>query len=533
VANIGDYEQTYAEFDWETPERFNFGRDVVDRWAAQDRPAMIWLGTNGEERRLDFAQFSVLSNRFANAAREMGIARSDRVMVLLGKVPEWHAILTGLLKVGAIAIPCAPQLRASDLKFRAEHSGSVAMISGPEGIDEVEKIRGDVPGLHHFISLGEESDGWDSYEALMDAASDDFTAEDTAADEGAFILYTSGTTKHPKGVLHTHGYTHAKWMQAKYWLDLHEGDRLWCTSGTGWAKSIWNVFLGPWSQGTEIFFHEGGFDPAERLELMERYDITVLCQAPTEYRLLAKTPELERANLSSIRHAVSAGEPLNAPVIERWKELHGLTIYDGYGQTENTLLVGNYPGLDVRPGSMGKPSPGCDVKILDMEGNECPPDEPGDIALAGRIPALFKEYWEQPDETKAVFRNGYYLTGDRAYRDTDGYLWFVGRSDDVILSAGYRIGPFEIESILIEHPAVVESAVVPVPDEDRGSIVKAYIVVGQDYEPSDKLAKEIQDYCKSNTAPYKYPRRIEFIGDLPKTTSGKIRRVELRQRENS
>ena len=532
MANIGDYEQTYAGFDWETPERFNFGRDVVDHWSAQDRPAMIWLGTSGEERRLDFAQFSVLSNRFASAAREMGIRRGERVMVLLGKVPEWHAILTGLLKLGAVAIPCAPQLRAGDLKFRAEHSGSVAIISGPEGIEAVEKMRKDVPGLYHFISLGGERDGWESYEALMEAASDDFTAADTAADEGAFILYTSGTTKHPKGVLHTHGYTHAKWMQAKYWLDLQEGDRLWCTSGTGWAKSIWNVFLGPWSQGTEIFFHEGVFDPAERLELIERYHITVLCQAPTEYRLLAKTPELERANLSSIRHAVSAGEPLNPAVIERWKELHDLTIYDGYGQTENTLLVANYPGLEVRPGSMGKPSPGCNVKIVDMEGNECPPDEPGDIALAKRIPALFKEYWEQPDETEAVFRNGSYLTGDRAYRDSDGYLWFVGRSDDVILSAGYRIGPFEVESILIEHPAVVESAVVPVPDEDRGSVVKAFIVVGNDYEPSEGLAKEIQDYCKANTAPYKYPRRIEFIGELPKTTSGKIRRVELRQREN-
>jgi acyl-coenzyme A synthetase/AMP-(fatty) acid ligase len=529
VANIGDYERTYAAFDWETPERFNFGRDVVDRWAAQDRAAMVWLGTSGEERRLDFAQFSVLSNRFANAAREMSVGHGDRVMVLLGKVPEWHVILTGLLKLGAIAVPCAPQLRAGDLKFRAGHSGSVAMISGPEGIEAVERIREDVPGLEHFISLGEEHDGWESYETLMEGASEDFTAEDTAADEGAFILYTSGTTKHPKGALHTHGYTHAAWMQARYWLDLREGDRLWCTSGTGWAKSIWNVFLGPWSQGTEIFFHEGGFDPAERLDLMERYDISVLCQAPTEYRLLAKTPELERANLASIRHAVSAGEPLNPAVIERWKELHGLTIYDGYGQTENTLLVGNYPGLEVRLGSMGKPSPGCDMKIIDHQGNECPPNEPGDIALFGRIPALFTEYWEQPDATETVFRDGHYLTGDRAYRDADSHLWFVGRSDDVILSAGYRIGPFEVESILIEHPAVVESAVVPLPDEDRGSVVKAYIVVGEDYEPSEDLAQEIQDYCKESTAPYKCPRSIEFIDDLPKTTSGKIRRVELRQ----
>ncbi|MDQ5829118.1 MAG: AMP-binding protein [Actinomycetota bacterium] len=531
MANIGDYATTYAQFDWETPGRFNFGRDVVDKWAQEHRPAMIWLGAGGEERRLGFDDFSQLSNKFANVCSTLGVGRGDRVMVLLGKVPEWHAILTGLLKLGAIAIPCAPQLRSGDLKFRAEHSGSTMIVSGPKGIGEVEKMREDVPNLRHFVSVGEENEGWDSYEELMDGASGEFTAEDTASDEGAFILYTSGTTKNPKGVMHTHGYTHAKRMQAYYWLDLQDGDLLWCTSGTGWAKSIWNVFLGPWSCGTEIFFHEGGFDPAERLDLMQRHGVTVLCQAPTEYRLLAKTPELEQADLSKIRHAVSAGEPLNPPVIERWKELHDITIYDGYGQTENTLLAGNFPGLEVRPGSMGKPSPGCDVRVIDAEGNECEADEPGDIALAGRIPCLFKEYWNQPEETGAVFRHGYYLTGDRAYRDEDGYLWFVGRSDDVILSAGYRIGPFEVESVLIEHPAVVESAVVPAPDEDRGNIVKAYVVVGKGYEPSDELAREIQEFCKGQTAPYKYPRQIEFIAELPKTTSGKIRRVELRQRE--
>ena len=532
MANIGDYDSTYADFQWETPERFNFGRDVIDGWP-EDRPAMIWLGVDGEERRLTFGDFSRLSNRFANAARELGVSRGDRVMVLLGKVPEWHAILTGLLKLGAISIPCAPQLRSSDLKFRAEHSGSAMIVASSESVGEAEKMRGgaELPNLRHFVSVGEENESWETFEKLMEDAPEDFEAEDTASDEGAFILYTSGTTKHPKGVLHTHGYTHAKRMQARYWLDLQEGDRLWCTSGTGWAKSIWNVYLGPWSLGTEIFFHEGGFDPAERLDLIQTHDITVLCQAPTEYRLLAKSPELEAADLSKLRHAVSAGEPLNPPVIERWKEIHGVTIYDGYGQTENTLLVGNFPGLEVRPGSMGKPSPGCDVKVIDMDGDECPPDEPGDIALSGRIPCLFKEYWEQPDETEGVFRDGYYLTGDRAYRDEDGYLWFVGRSDDVILSAGYRIGPFEVESILIEHPAVVESAVVPSPDEDRGSVVKAYVVLGKDYEPSDELAREIQDFCKGATAPYKYPRRIEFIPELPKTTSGKIRRVELRQRE--
>ena len=531
MANIGDYARTRASFDWETPEKFNFGRDVVDRWAEEDRPAMLWLGTGGEERHLTFGDFSRLSNRFANAARELGVRKGDRVMVLLGKVPEWHAVLTGLLKLGAVAIPCAPQLRAGDLEYRANHSEAVMLVSSPECVEEVEKMRSSAPALRHLVLLGERREGWESFEKLTDAASGEFAAEDTASDDPAFMLYTSGTTKHPKGVLHTHGYTHAKRMQSRYWLDLQEGDRLWCTSGTGWAKSIWNVILGPWSWGTEVFFHEGAFDPPERIELLQRYDITVLCQAPTEYRLLAKTKELETADLSKIRHAVSAGEPLNPAVIERWRELHGITIYDGYGQTENTLIVGNFPGVEVRPGSMGLSSPGCDVRVIDEEGNECAPGEPGDIALAGRIPVLFKEYWKQPEETAVVFRGGYYITGDRAYRDEDGYLWFVGRSDDVILSAGYRIGPFEVESTLIEHPAVVESGVVASPDEDRGSVVKAYLVLGAGHEPSDELARDIQEFCKRQSAPYKYPRKIEFVSELPKTASGKIRRVELRQRE--
>ena len=534
MANIGDYETTYAQFEWAVPERFNFGRDVVDRWAEEDRSAMIWLGANGEERRFTFGDFSRLSNKFANVARELGIQRGDRVLVLMGKVPEWHVVLTALLKLGAIAIPSAAQLRANDLKFRAEHSGSVAIISGPEGIEQTDAMREDVPDLQHFVALGgEEHEGWESYERLMEDASESFTAEDTASDEGAFILYTSGTTKHPKGALHTHGYTHAKRMQAYYWLDLQEGDRLWCTAATGWAKNIWNVLLGPWSLGNELFVHEGAFDAAERLDLIGRYGITVLCQAPTEYRVLANAPELESADLSPVRHALSAGEPLNAPVIERWRDLHGITIYDGYGQTENTLLAGNFPGLEIRPGSMGKPAPGCDVRIIDEDGNELPPGELGDIALWGDNPALMKEYWEQPDETEDVFRNGYYLTGDRASRDEDGYIWFEGRSDDVILSAGYRIGPFEVEDALIGHPAVAESAVVAKPDEERGNIVKAYVVLTADYEPSEELVEEIQDHTKDVTAPYKYPREIEFIDALPKTASGKIRRVELRQRETA
>ena len=530
MANIGDYETTYANFEWEMPERFNFGRDVVDEWE-EDRPAMVWLGADGDEQRLTFGDFSRLSNKFANVLKEMGIERGDRVMVLMGKVPEWHVVLTALLKLGAIAVPSAAMLRANDLQFRAEHSGSVAMISGPEGVEEVDAMREEAPDLRHFITLGGEREGWESYERLMEDAPEDFTAEDTAPDEDAFILYTSGTTGHPKGALMTHGYTYAKRMQARYWLDLQEGDRVWCTAATGWAKNIWNVVVGPWSLGNEIFVHEGAFDPAERLDLIERYGITVLCQAPTEYRVLANAPELESADLSSIRHAVSAGEPLNAAVIERFEELHGITIYDGYGQTENTLLVANFPGVEVKPGSMGKPTPGCDVRIIDEDGNELAPGEQGDIALSADNPGLMKGYWQQPEETEEVMRNGYYLTEDRGSRDEDGYIWFEGRSDDVIISSGYRIGPFEVEEAIIGHPAVAESAAVGKPDEERGEIVKAYAVLTGGYEPSEELIEEIQEHAKSVTAPYKYPREIEFIDALPKTDSGKIRRVELRERD--
>jgi acyl-coenzyme A synthetase/AMP-(fatty) acid ligase len=530
MPNIGGYEETRASFVWETPERFNFGRDVIDRQPA-DRPATIWLGMAGTERRLTFGDLSEASNRFANAARELGVRRGDRVLVIAGKRPEWHIMLIGLLKLGAVAIPCAEQLRAKDLRYRAGHSRATAVISSAACMGEVDAIRDELDDLRIFISLDEERAGWESYREVTSRASGEFSAEDTEASDGALMLYTSGTTSNPKGVWHTHGYTHAKRVQAYYWLDLQERDRLWCTSGTGWAKSIWNVFLGPWSLGTEIFVHEGGFDPAERLRLIERYGITVLCQAPTEYRLLANSPELESADLSSIRHAVSAGEPLNAAVVERFRELHGLTVYDGYGQTENTLLVGNFPGMHVKPGSMGKPLPGCEVKIIDENGEECPPNEPGDIALHSNIPAMFEEYYEQPDATEATRRGEFYVTGDRAVRDEDDYLWFMSRADDVILSAGYRIGPFEVESALIEHSAVVESAAVASPEADRGSVVKAFVVLASGYEGSEELVKELQEHCKRVTAPYKYPRRVEFMDELPKTASGKIRRVELRERE--
>jgi len=354
---------------------------------------------------------------------------------------------------------------------------------------------------------------------------------DTRSDEPAFILYTSGTTREPKGVTHTHGYTFAKRMQAEHWLDARPGDLVWCTAATGWAKSIWNVLLGPWSCGAEIVLHEGGFDPKERFELLQRLQVNVLCQAPTEYRLMAKLDGLERNDLGQLRHAVSAGEPLNPEVIQRFREGFGITIHDGYGQTENTLLIANALGASIRLGSMGLPTPGHDVAVIDDEGNTVAAGVEGDIALLGRPPSLFAGYWGAPDETDAAFRGDWYVTGDRGTRDHDGYFWFTGRADDVILSAAYRIGPFEVESALLEHPAVAESAVVGKPDPDRGQIVKAFVVLRPIFPASVELVVELQEHCKRVTAPYKYPREIEFVESLPKTRSGKIRRVELRELE--
>jgi acyl-coenzyme A synthetase/AMP-(fatty) acid ligase len=499
--------------DWDVPERFNFARDVIGRLTG---PAMTFVPRDGSTRSFTFEDMSGRAARWANRLRHAGVRRGDRLLVLVGKTPEWHPIMLGALQAGAVSIPCSEMLRRRDLEFRLEHSGARALVAdrsteGEAGELDVETIWTDAAGLEEEAETAE--------------------TEDTAAVDPAFILYPSGTTKEPKGAVHTHAYCFAKRMQAERWLAAEPGDRVWCTASTGWAKSIWNVLLGPWSRGAEIVLHEGPFDPEERFRLIEELGVTVLCQAPTEYRLMAKLDGIERHDLSRVRHAVSAGEPLNPEVIKAFRDAFGLTIRDGYGQTENTLLVGNFPGMEIRPGSMGLPSPGHEIAVIDEEGREVAVGEEGEVALRGRPPSLFVEYYRAPEETAAAFRGEWYVTGDRATRDEYGFLWFTGRADDVILSAAYRIGPFEVESALLEHEAVAESAVVGKPDPDRGQIVKAFVVLRPGFPSSDDMARDLQEHCKRVTAPYKYPREIEFVESLPKTRSGKIRRVELRQRE--
>ncbi len=522
-------------FEWQVPAEFNFARDVIDSLGTSDgaRAGLLFLDAAKNRTSFTFGEIAAISQRYAGAFTELGIKKGDRVIVLLPKIPGWLFAMLGLDRIGAVVVPCSEQLRAKDLSFRATHSEARAIVAHVSNAAEVDLMRGDAKTLDRFAILGGERANWTALEPIVERAKGEPGVK-TLPSDLAYIVYTSGTTKDPKGVVHDHAYTFAKRMQAAFWLDAKPQDLVWCTAGTGWAKSLWNVLLGPWSCGSTIVLHEGAFIPEERMDLLRDLGVTVLCQAPTEYRLEAKLERLgERWKLPKLRHCVSAGEPLNPEVIARWRDAFGLSILDGYGQTENSLLVANLPGMEVRPGSMGKPTPGHTVGVIDENGSELEAGEVGDIAVrcSPRPPTLFKGYYKNEEETSRSFRGEWYVTGDRAQLDDDGYFWFVGRADDVISSAGYRIGPFEVESALLEHPAVAESAVVGSPDAERGNVVKAFIVLRPGHEATDALARELQEHCKRVTAPYKYPREIEFIAELPKTRSGKIRRVELRAAE--
>jgi acyl-coenzyme A synthetase/AMP-(fatty) acid ligase len=525
------YEERIAQFRWQIPQDFNFAWDVIDAYAEdRGRLAMVWENESGDEARLTFFDFAERSRRFANALLGLGVRRGDPVMIMLPRIPEWQIAFLGALRIGALVIPCTAQLRAKDIIYRANHSEAKAIITTAANREVVEALEAECPSLRVRIAVGGRFPGWTDFGDALTGASRSLDRVATRSSEPAICFYTSGTTKDPKAVLHGHAYTLAHRMTGEAWLDVRRTGLHWTTSDTGWAKAAWGVLFGPWNHGVAVFMYDGRFEPRKEISLLEKHRITTFCAPPTEYRLLVKE-DLAQFDLEGLRHCTGAGEPLNPEVIEQWKAACDLTIHDGFGQTETVLLVGNLQGLPVRPGSMGKPSPGHDVRVIRDDGNDAAVGEVGEVALRGRTPSLFLEYWKNPTESEACWRGDCYLTGDRAYRDEQGYFWFVGRGDDVIISAGYRIGPFEVESALLTHPAVLESAVVASPDEIRGSIVKAFIKLKPDNVASESLAKQIQDHVKQTTSPYKYPREVEFVDDLPKTVSGKIRRVELRQRE--
>ena len=532
--NMTDYEATVRDFRLDVPARFNFARDVIGRWAADpDKLAMLWLGSDGSERHISFREFAERSDRFAAVLQRHGVKPGDRVMVQLPRVPAWWEVLLGCFKAGAVAVPGTVLLTPKDIQYRTRLAEGVAYVCDPDNAAKVDQVRGDCPSLKTLIAVGEAGAGWLPYEREMAAAADP-RAVDTAASDPALIYFTSGTVGNPKMVLHTHAsYPIGHIITGRFWLDLRPDDLHLNLSETGWAKAAWSSFFGPWNMGAALFVQDarGKFSAGETLDLLEHYPITSFCAPPTAYRMLVLEDLSKRK--TKLRWCVGAGEPLNPEVIQAWERGTGHLIRDGYGQTETVLLCGNFPPLEVRPGSMGKPSPGMNVAVIDDDGNVLGPDNEGDIAVRFRPQrpvGLFQEYWRNEAATEGSRRGDWYVTVDRAYVDGEGYFWFVGRADDVIISAGYRIGPFEVESALVEHAAVAEAAVVAKGDPMRGTIVKAYVILAPGHQASDALALELQEHCKKATAPYKYPREIEFVTELPKTISGKIRRVELRQR---
>lgn len=534
--NMTDYDKTYAEFKWEVPEKFNFAGDVVDKWAKDPKKlAMFWVDDDGKEVKRTFADFSRVSKQFANALTRQGIKRADVVVVMLGRRLQWWEIVTGCIRMGAIVAPGTTQLTSKDLEYRINTAKATCFITDDANASKLDAIADKCPSLKAKITVDGARKGWLTYSDIVSNASDQFTTADTDANGEALVYFTSGTVGFPKMAMHTHAsYGLGHQVTGAFWLDLKPQDLHWNISDTGWAKAAWSSYFGPWYCGAALFVHcTDRFDPAKTLELLQKYPVTTMCGAPTIYRMLV-LQDLTKYKFPSLRHCVGAGEPLNPEIIEVWKKATGATIRDGYGQTETVLLCGSFPCIEPRFGSMGKPTPGFVVKVIDENGHILPPNTEGDIAVRvkpKRPLGLFKEYWKEPERTAATMRGDWYLTGDRAYVDKDGYFWFVGRADDVILTSGYRIGPFEVESALIEHPAVAESAVVSSPDETRGEVVKAFVILAPGYKPSDALVKELQDHVKKVTAPYKYPRKIDFVDVLPKTVSGKIRRVELRNTE--
>ncbi len=520
-------------FRWNVPPTFNFGVDVVDRWARErDGLALIWANEAGDERTFRYSDIARLTDRFANVLRAHGIGKGDRVVVMLPRIPEWMIAIVGALKVGAVPIPCIEMLTARDLEYRVRNSEARAAICRAPHALKFDALQGEPPVR---IALGA-TPGWLDYATEMERAPETCEPAAVAAEDPAIMYYTSGSTGHPKGVLHASRALYAWRVSAIYWLDLRPGDRIWCTADTGWSKAGTSILFGPWSCGACSFLYDGPFSPPERLRLLARHRISVYCAPGTELHRLVDE-EIARYNLSALRRTVSAGEALNPAIAKHWETATGLRIAEAYGQTETLMVTLNYPDEQVRYGSMGLPSLGTDVDVVDEAGQRLPPGREGDLAVLMPNAQAMLGYWKDEERTASRFLDGpdgrWALTGDRAERDPDGYLWYRGRTDDVINSAGYRIGPLEVENALLEHPGVQACAVVGSPDPERGEIVKAFVVLREGRVPSDALVRELQDHVKGITAPYKYPRAVEFVPDLPVTMTGKIRRRDLKDREIS
>ena len=538
---FGSYEDFLHNFRINVPENFNFAYDVLDVIAEEepDKRALQWAHMDGRERAFTFAEIARLSKQAANLFVRLGIQKGDKVMLVLRRHYTFWIAIMALCRIGAVAVPATHLLTKKDIVYRANCAGIKMVVTSAEGCfaASCEEAMPECPTVEKLLIVDGAREGWLDFEALLARESDEFPrpAEPLKHDDIMLLYFTSGTSGMPKMVGHNFDYPLGHIQTAVFWHQCVDGGLHLTVSETGWMKSVWGKLYGQWLAGSAIMVYDfEKFVPKDMLAVLEKYKVTTFCAPPTIYRFMI-LEDVSKYDLSSIQHCTTAGEPLNPEVFEKWKELTGHELREIFGQTELCVTVGTFPWMKVCPGSMGKPSPQFDVDIVDEDGKSCPAGQVGEIVVRTQYETpvgMFLGYYRDEEGTKAVWHDGMYHTRDLAWRDEWGYYWYVGRADDVIKSSGYRIGPFEVESALMEHDAVVETAITGVPDPVRGQIVKATIVLKKGYEPSEELKKELQNHVKKLTAPYKYPRVIEFVDELPKTISGKIRRVELRERDS-
>jgi acyl-coenzyme A synthetase/AMP-(fatty) acid ligase len=530
IPRMENYDDAVRQFSWQLPSTFNFGADVIDSQALEnDKLALIWCNEGGEERKFNFSDISRLSNQLARLLARQGVVKGDRVIIQLPRIPEWQVSMVACTKIGAIPIPCVDMLTAKDIAFRVRDAGAAGAITM---LGDIGKFS-DCGGLKARIAIGGAADGWIAY-SEAEREPHDFDCATMQIEDPALLFYTSGSSGNPKGVLHAARSLYAWRLSGMYWQTFSERDVSWCTADTGWAKAGTGILFSPWSMGTTVLFYHGKFDVEARLRLLDRYQVSLFCAPATEFRHLINAP-VQDYDLSALRLCVSAGESVNPEVLKRWHAATGVQLLDGYGQTETLMTILNYPCLEVKPGSMGKPIPGSEFVVVNYEHEVLDDGEPGQFAMRLPNAQFMLGYWNDDQRTQEALAridgHAYWLTGDLGYRDADGYLFYTGRADDIISSAGYRIGPTEVENALLEYPAVLESAVVASPDPERGEIVKAFVVLRAGHHPSEEMIIALQQHVKRTTAPYKYPRRIEFVDTLPKNPSGKLLRRVLRDKE--
>jgi len=549
--NLRDYDEAveqlswtdiYDEFDRDAPDEVNIAHEVCDRHATdKGAVALYQVSEDGELTTLTFWELAQQSNQFANVLERLGVEHGDRVFSYMPRIPEHYAAMVGTLKRGAVWGSVNERFGPDGIAYRLDDCDTKVVLTTSENRETVASALADVPSVEHVITVDRGDgvpDGDVEFGGAMAEASREYETADTGGEDNAMLYYTSGTTGPAKGVLHKHRWLAGVAATQRYSMDVTDEDLYWSTADLGWLTGPINTF-GAWFWGTAMFTYEGEFDPEEWAELLDKYPITVLFSVPTAYRMLREHEHLLAEASLDVRLAGSVGEPLSPGVVEWGEEALGVTILDTYGQTETgNFVINNYPAMEVRPGSMGKPIPGVEAAVVDPEtGEVLDPGETGEIAERPDFPCFFAEYWEKPEKTAGCFVDGsdgeWYLSGDLGHLDEDGYFWFEGRADDVILSSGYRIGPFEVESALGEHEAVAEGAVVPKPDPERTNIVKAYVVPSSDAGASEALAADIKEHVKSELAAHEYPREIEFREELPKTVTGKIRRTELQDHAQS